>query len=176
MKISPSLAAIIAALIVAALVAFVLRPSQLTVHPEPAPTITRTADPDRPAPVRVRPRPLVYVAGAVVHPGVYDVADDARARDAIARAGGMTHDADPVAVNLAAHVADGDEIAVPRLGDAPARGAVHLRRGGSRRGHRHARPHPAGEASVAQLDSLSDPGPVDLNTADVQQLSVHHSP
>ena len=73
--------------------------------------------------IRVVPPPeraqlLVYVAGAVVHPGVYALASDARARDALAKAGGATHDADLVAVNLAAHVADGDELAVPRQGEA----------------------------------------------------------
>jgi hypothetical protein len=109
-KISASLAAVFAALAVAAVIAFVLRPSQLAVHPAAPPAIVRSADPTPNDPVRVRARPLVYVAGAVVHPGVYAVAGDARARDALAAAGGATRDADLVAVNLAAHVADGDEM------------------------------------------------------------------
>ncbi len=117
MNISPSLAAVGGAAIVAVIVAFVLRPAQLAPHP----ATESTAVPERVhSPVSERAQTLVYVAGAVVHPGVYAVSGDARARDALAKAGGATHDANLVAVNLAAHVADGDEIAVPRYGDETA--------------------------------------------------------
>src|ERR1700685_4625740 len=59
---------------------------------------------------------LVYVVGAVARPGLYRVAADARAGDALRAAGGLRPDADPAGINLAAHVSDGDEIAVPLLG------------------------------------------------------------
>ena len=113
--VSPSLAALAGAALVAVVVAFVLRPAQLVPHPFPEPTVERNVERGVP-PDRVPA--LVYVAGAVAHPGVYALPADARARDALAKAGGATHDADLVGVNLAAHVADGDEIAVPREGDA----------------------------------------------------------
>jgi competence protein ComEA len=156
--ISPSLAALAGAAAVALVVAFVLRPAQLAPHPEPA--LGAPAQAERPpAPP---PRTLVYVAGAVVHPGVYALSGDARAQDALAKAGGATRDADLVAVNLAARVADGDEIAVPRQGEAraPARSA-------------HRRP-PAGGArrrrSPRRAETATGPV-VDLNAADARTLS-----
>jgi competence protein ComEA len=115
---------------------------------------------------------LVYVAGAVAHPGVYAVAGDARAQDALARAGGATRDADLVAVNLAAHVADGDEIAVPHQGDvrstAPARSA-HRRTssGASRRTRRRPR---SGERSAAGTGPAAA-SIVDINAADARTLA-----
>jgi competence protein ComEA len=59
---------------------------------------------------------LVYVVGAVQHPGLYRIAAGARIDDAVRAAGGLRADADPAGVNLAAHASDGDEIAVPLLG------------------------------------------------------------
>ena len=169
-KISPGLAALLAALIVAVVVAYVLRPAQLTVHPAPAPSILRSADLEPNMPARVRPRPLVYVAGAVVHPGVYAVADDARARDALAAAGGATREADLVAVNLAAHIADGDEIAVPRIGDVTAAAPRSARRrvAGARGAHRR---RPRRRAASASNPRVANAVPVDLNTADESELA-----
>jgi competence protein ComEA len=66
---------------------------------------------------------VVYVAGAVVHAGLYTLAAGARAQDAVARAGGLRADADAAGVNLAQHVSDGEEIAVPRQGETPPRTA-----------------------------------------------------
>lgn len=60
----------------------------------------------------------VYVAGAVVNPGVYPLPADARWIDAIEVAGGLTADADETAINMARRVADEDDIIVPAVGDA----------------------------------------------------------
>jgi competence protein ComEA len=169
-KLSPVRIAIVAALVIVAIVVCVLRPASLTVqHTQPA--IVRTADPTaQPVPLRMRARPLVYVAGAVVHPGVYDVPDDARARDAIAKAGGAAHDADLVAVNLAAHIADGDEIAVPRIGDAhpPAR-AAHPRTAHSG-GHRRRR-SPRNDSARTEPPAARDAPKLDLNSATEDALA-----
>lgn len=62
---------------------------------------------------------LVHVAGAVANPGVVELADGARVLDALARAGGAADDADLTAVNLARVVVDGEQIVVPRVGEAP---------------------------------------------------------
>jgi len=63
-----------------------------------APASTTVLPP--PAPARL----LVHVVGAVRHPGVYQLADGARARDAVAAAGGATHRAALDGLNLAARV------------------------------------------------------------------------
>jgi len=60
---------------------------------------------------------MVHVAGAVVEPGVYELAGDARVRDAIVAAGGPTGGADWNALNLAAVVADGVKVYVPSVGE-----------------------------------------------------------
>lgn len=134
----------------------------------PSPAAVLSFQP-HPGELRARaPRTLVYVAGAVVRPGVYGLAADARASDALAQAGGAKPDADMAAVNLAAHVSDGDEIAVPRIGEA-ARARprdAHPRGSGSRRrrsaGRAGAPPPPAnlldvnsvGEAALADLPGI----------------------
>lgn len=171
MNISPSLAALASAAVVAVVVAFVLRPAQLTVqHPASAPSDALEHAPAAPA---ERAQTLVYVAGAVVHPGVYALSADARARDALAKAGGATRDADLVAVNLAARVADGDEIAVPRFGEetvgTTARaGASRKTSAAARRTRRRPRRTTASRADAPPGESGSE---VNLNTADAAALA-----
>ena len=60
---------------------------------------------------------IVYVSGAVQHPGLYTIGATLRVSDAIVAAGGVTEDADPNCLpNLAAHVKDAKQIAVPLIG------------------------------------------------------------
>lgn len=63
------------------------------------------------------PRIAVHVVGAVVHPGVYHLPTGARGDDALRAAGGATGDADVRRVNLAAVLADGEQLVVPRFGE-----------------------------------------------------------
>jgi len=93
---------------------------------------------------------VVHVAGAVVSPGVHRLPPGARVIDAIEASGGLAPDADGGAVNLAALVADGSQVYVPRVGEAPPPRAAG---GGA-----------AGEAASGGL--------VDLNTADVAALDT----
>ena len=75
---------------------------------------------------------LVHVAGAVRSPGVYRLRDGERVQDAVRRAGGARAGADLNAINLAAKVADGQQVVVPRrgaAGAAPVDAASGLRRG-----------------------------------------------
>jgi len=62
---------------------------------------------------------LVHVLGAVSVPGLVSLASGARVMDAIAAAGGLADDADLSTVNLARPVSDGEQLAVPRVGDVP---------------------------------------------------------
>ena len=116
---------------------------------------------------------MVYVAGEVVRPGVYPVAAEARVRDALTLAGGTRPNADLIAVNLAAHVRDGDEIAVPvarrRAGGrartaARAGTAAAARRGGRAHGGGRRAP-PLAARRAAPLAEL------DINTADAEALA-----
>ncbi|HVC03823.1 MAG TPA: ComEA family DNA-binding protein [Candidatus Acidoferrales bacterium] len=69
-----------------------------------------TVDPPAPATV------LVFVSGAVEHPGLYELSPDARVADALAAAGGITTLADPGHLpNMAERVHDGRQINVPFL-------------------------------------------------------------
>jgi competence protein ComEA len=95
---------------------------------------------------------MVYVAGEVVRPGVYPVGPEARTRDVLALAGGTRPDADLIAVNLAAHLRDGDEIVVPVRGAALSSATARSSRG---RGRGYGgNPRRAGESrGVSSADS-----------------------
>lgn len=86
---------------------------------------------------------LVHAAGAVAHPGVYELVAGARVADLIDAAGGPTPDADVDQLNLAAPVADGERVYVPRAGEIV--------------------PGDPGNGD-------SPKGPLDLNTATLDQL------
>jgi competence protein ComEA len=103
---------------------------------------------------------VVDIVGAVRRPGLYRLAQGARIADAVSRAGGATRKADLALINLAAPLADGEQVVVPRRGSAalaapsgatgssatpgvPAGGPVHL-----------------STATLEQLDSLPGIGPV----------------
>ena len=111
----------------------------------------RTADE---APLRL----LVHVLGAVRVPGLYELDDGARLVDAVAAAGGLADDADAAGVNLARRVADGEQIVVPRIGDAPAPQGSGTGAGptGSAAG---GAPVSLGTASSEQLQTLPRIGP-----------------
>ncbi|MEQ8716957.1 MAG: helix-hairpin-helix domain-containing protein [Acidimicrobiales bacterium] len=84
---------------------------------------------------------VVHVAGAVVAPGVYHVQAGARVADVVAAAGGPTVDGETDRLNLAAPVADGERVYVPRVGEEIV-------------------------APVGGSGAAAGGGPVDLNTAD----------
>jgi competence protein ComEA len=84
-----------------------------------------------PSPVRVRAGPaaapatspspailVVHVAGWVRRPGVYELSEGQRIIDAIGAAGGPRRGADLGALNLAAVLADAQQVIVPRTGSA----------------------------------------------------------
>jgi competence protein ComEA len=132
---------------------------------QPAPTaavvrVTGDAVPaSTPSPADVVPLPtpggapvFVHVVGQVRHPGLVRLESGARLADALRKAGGPTRRADLARVNLARLVADGEQIFVPRPGQAPP----------------VAQPGPAGGAAASPGPSA----PVDLNTADEAALDA----
>lgn len=57
----------------------------------------------------------IYVSGAVLEPGLYDLPEGSRADAAINAAGGMTAAADATRVNLARKLKDGNQVNVPEI-------------------------------------------------------------
>jgi len=111
------------------------------------------------APLNLRAEPpparkvVVHVVGQVYKPGLYSLPDGSRVDDAIRRAGGPKPKAALALVNLAAPIADGQQVVVPSnreaaqaLAGGPVTGAggrVHLN-----------------SATLDQLDELPGIGPV----------------
>lgn len=123
-------------------------------------------DPVPAAPVRLSPRgerhaPRLYVhmAGAVRRPGLITMPAGSRVADALQHAGGPAPRADLGAVNLAARLADGQQIVVPRRGaltqaaaGGSSAGAVSPTDGAATGIH-------LSTATVEQLDSVDGIGP-----------------
>ncbi|MDQ4065838.1 MAG: ComEA family DNA-binding protein [Actinomycetota bacterium] len=86
---------------------------------------------------------VVHVAGAVRHPGVYELPAGSRVADAIEAAGGAVRAADLTSVNLAAPAVDGAQIALARIVRATSKAPTPL---------------------------VSSPAQVNLNTADQAAL------
>ena len=127
------------------------------------PSVARPAAHGDPA-VTVGPAPpttigglVVQAAGAVVHPGVYRLAEGARVADLVAAAGGPAADADVDRVPLAAHLADGQRVSVPRVGQPADPGAPGA--SGGTATSRAAGPIDLNAADVAELDTLPGVGP-----------------
>jgi len=66
---------------------------------------------------------VLHVVGAVFDPGIVELPLGSRVVDAVAAAGGPTDDADLSGVNLARPLTDGEQLRVPRVGEAPPPGA-----------------------------------------------------
>ena len=96
---------------------------------------------------------VVYVAGAVNHPGVVRLAEGARAKDAVDACGGFLPTADTNGVNLAQKLKDGVQVTVPEKAPVAAEGRA------------------AQGAPTASGASRSLPdGMVNINTADEKEL------
>jgi competence protein ComEA len=117
----------------------------------------------QPAPQQVATRPaaspqvtsllIVHMSGEVIAPGVYRLATGSRVEDALKAAGGPTGEGDVHRLNLAARLADGQQIVVPKRVD-PVRAGLAVT----------ASPAPGrvnvNMAGVAELDRLPGVGPV----------------
>ena len=112
------------------------------------------------APIRIPSRPaaaklvVVDVAGDVRRPGLYRLRSGSRVQDALIAAGGATRKAQLDAVNLAAPVADGEQIVVPGSGVGGAAAAS------SPAGSSPSAPLDLNSATLEQLEALPGIGPV----------------
>jgi competence protein ComEA len=96
---------------------------------------------------------MVHAAGAVRSPGVYRLRAGARVADLVELAGGPLDDSDLHSLNLAAAVADGERVYVPRLGEAVPE-------------------PPAAAGGGAGAQSADAGGMVDVNSATAEQLDT----
>jgi competence protein ComEA len=96
---------------------------------------------------------VVDVTGAVARPGVYRLPAGARVTDAVERAGGASGGALLEAINLAARLADGQQVVVPKRG--PTGAPLATAAAGGEEG-----PIGLGTATVEQLDTIDGIGPV----------------
>ena len=122
---------------------FVLGAGTTTVAPLPPPPPQGAGVTGLPA-----ARVVVDVVGAVRRPGLYRLEQGTRIADAVARAGGATGKADLSMVNLAAPLADGEQVVVPKHGAGAA----------------------AAGAGAAGAGAAATTGPVHLSTATLEQL------
>ena len=97
-------------------------------------------------------RIYVHVAGAVRRPGLMRLPPGSRVADGLARAGGPTRRADLTGVNLAAQLADGQQIVVPTAGSAAAPSSSGAPAGAVAGVH-------LSTATVEQLDGIDGIGP-----------------
>ena len=102
---------------------------------------------------------VVDVVGKVRRPGVYRLPAGARVDDAVRAAGGLLAGVDPVSVNLARKLADGEQLVI---------GARCRRRG---RGRSRAGAAGAGGAGAVP-PAAGGTGPLDLNSATLAQLDA----
>ena len=93
------------------------------------------------------PSPLIVdVAGAIPKPGVYELPEGSRVKDAVEAAGGFLAEADKSTINLAAPLEDGQRLDIPFLAGTEPLGAATTQ-----------------EEQVELID---------INTADVDTLST----
>lgn len=102
---------------------------------------------------------VVSVVGLVQQPGLVTVAPEARVADAVAAAGGALRGADTLGLNLARHLADGEQVVVGIATPAGQQPVMGSSVGGA----------PAAPAPAAPSKPV---GPVDLNTASAEDLDA----
>jgi competence protein ComEA len=101
---------------------------------------------------------VVHVAGEVRAPGVYRLPLGSRVTDAVKRAGGPAADAAQDAINLAAKLADGQQIIIPARTSGPGGASAAAASGAG--AVAPSGPISLGSATLEQLDTIEGIGPV----------------
>lgn len=111
------------------------------------------ARPERGIPLEVLPPPtpgpmIVYIIGEVKNPGIYPLPFNSRTNDAVIAAGGLTENANTIAINLAEKIRDGQKIIIPKKGTALV----------------------GGELPSVDAHNMEENSPLNLNTASQSDL------
>ena len=96
----------------------------------------------------------IYVAGSVINPGVYNLAEGSRVYEAIEMAGGAAPGADLASINLAKPLTDSEMVYVPAEGETPSAS------------------YAAGAVPTSAAGDAQGSGPVNINTAGVEELKT----
>ncbi len=91
----------------------------------------------------------VYIIGAVQHPGVYTLTNNARVYQLLQAAGGALSNANLAVINMAARLSDGQEIYLPHVGETPI---------------------PAMSGTTGSTNTVDSGGLVNINTASADEL------
>ncbi|CAN5722250.1 ComEA family DNA-binding protein [soil metagenome] len=135
-----------------------LPPVEMVSSASPRPGSTTSVSPDQPV--------VVSVVGLVTTPGLVTLTPDARVADAVSAAGGVLDGADTIGLNMARHLADGEQVVVGLAATAGEPVAL-----GSSVTSGRAGAQPPG--APAPSSGPATPGqPIDLNAATVEQLDT----
>jgi competence protein ComEA len=107
---------------------------------------------------------VVHVTGEVEEPGVYRLPAGSRVAAALDRAGGASGKGDPNAINLAARLADGQQVVVPAKAGSPAAATAAAVAEDA--------PISLGSADQADLETIEGIGPV--TAADILAYRDEH--
>lgn len=140
-------------------------PPAIELHPPPTLAPTDTPAPTATPLPTATPAPItIFVSGAVQHPGLYQLAAEARVGEAITQAGGLTADANGDLINQAEKLWDGAQIHVPSQAEAEAQAAPAVGVSGDQ------------PAAATRGDAAIDPnaatGKVNINNASVEALDA----
>jgi competence protein ComEA len=127
------------------------------------------------APIPVATLLAVYVCGAIRNPAVYRLPPGSRVGDAVTKAGGLSRDADPEAINLAEPLVDGMKVDVPKKGTPQNNesgtldnGAVDLHGRPTRSSSHRTSHHSTGRSGSHKLQAGQT---LDINTASESELT-----
>ncbi len=105
------------------------------------------------------PSLMVYVSGALAHPGVYEFQKGDRLQDVVETAGGFLSDVDTSGVNLATLLEDEQHYHFPSVGESPTLTTNPL-------------PAAATEDQAPTPESPSTDTPININTAPLAELQL----
>ncbi|MGA9172525.1 MAG: helix-hairpin-helix domain-containing protein [Thermoactinomyces sp.] len=172
------MAGAVAVLLLVAIAGWVFRPSgeEIPDGLEPYPPAVEKAE-DAPTKTEQKQKndPIVIdIKGAVGHPGIYRLEQDARVYDALEKAGGARKDADLNRVNLAQPLTDGMVVYIPKQGETDPGGWMMTSEEGNPQGTSASDKIHINQATLEELEQLNGIGP--SKAKNIFQYREEHGP